>query len=125
MESQSLAPLIGFLIPYVAARQLLAAAVARLPAEDKVMLVDVAARGRRYLWVYASGLIAVQILFEGAFVFVLVALLIAMICYNHWWVRSSSLPQWYKSRHLLCCVLSIASFFVAYLSWYVARSMAL
>lgn len=89
------------------------------------MLVDAAARGRRYLWLYAVGLLGVLFFFEHAFPFVFIGLLLIMFSCSHFWVRRSSLPPWFKSRHLLYTVLSVSSFFVAYLAWRIAKSTAL
>ena len=105
MRYQFIASVIAFLIPYVVARQLLAAATVKLSDEEKVLLVNASAKGRGFLWAWILPLVLVLCLMPEYFSLVFALELLVMLLGNAVWTQRSFLGSEFKRTHLRASAL--------------------
>jgi hypothetical protein len=109
MDWNLLIALLLFLIPYVFSRQMSAAALGELPDEKKLELINVAVRGRKYLWLCLLPIVIALVAFGDAFYPVAAAVLLGMVTYNHWWIRTHGFPERYVRKHLHASLLAVVA----------------
>ena len=107
MNWNLLIALLLFLIPYVASYQMRAAALGQLPDQKKLELINVSVRGRKYLWLCFLPIVVALVAFRTAFYPVAAAVILGMLAYNHWWIRTHDFPEPFVRKHLQASLLAV------------------
>ena len=110
---------LAFIVPYVASRQILATAVGDLPDDKKLQLVNVSAKGRKYLWLWLLPIVLIAILDLFLLWPIVVLVLIAMLVMNERWVRSHDFPPEYVRKHFHATILAVFAFIAPIVAYFV------
>jgi hypothetical protein len=114
-------PLLAFIVPYVASRQMLATAVTELPDDKKLELVNVSAKGRRYLWLWLLPIVLIAIFDLYLLWPAVILVLVAMLVMNERWVRSHDFPPTYVRKHFHATVVAVFAFIAPVVAFFVMR----
>lgn len=112
--------MLSCLAPFVLSRQLSAAALAELPDDKKLELVNISAKGRKYLWLWLLPLVVAAVFSWWLLWLLLTGMAIGMVAGNQWWIRKHGFPPAYVRRHLyagLMLVLAVIAPVATMLSW--------